>query len=185
MGQGVSSRFISRLFAIMALCMSSGVPAAEQEISSRTATEPKSESARKAADKAAADAASLFSKPVVFSGTLGDMAIQLTVRPKEIIDEGLEGEYFVFGRSQKILLAGELEDDRIFLEESENGTNISGQWEGKLRADAVQGTWMSADGAVSKPFELKLIRSSAGSAQKPREARNRSSPAKMVPAANR
>lgn len=123
----------------------------------------------------------LFSKPVIFRGTLGDMPIQFAVRPKEIIDEGLEGEYFIFGQSQKILLAGELEGENIFLEESENGTNISGQWEGKLQGDSIQGTWKSADESVSRPFKLKLIRLHA-SAQKPRSVRKASS---MTSAASR
>lgn len=99
----------------------------------------------------------LFLKPVFLRGTLGDQNVQVNIRPKEQIDEGLEGEYFVFGRSLKILLAGEMEDTTLFMEESENGTDISGQWDGKLNGDTLTGSWMSADGSVTRPFSLKVI----------------------------
>jgi len=102
--------------------------------------------------------ASLFTKPVVLRGTLGEMQVQLQLRPKEVADEGLEGNYFVFGRSGNILLAGETEDDTLFLEESENGTDISGQWEGRLQGDALNGTWTSADAQSSKAFSLRVLR---------------------------
>jgi hypothetical protein len=101
--------------------------------------------------------APIFLKPVFLRGTLGELNIQINLRPKEVADEGLEGEYFVFGRSAKILLAGEAEGDSLFLEESENGTDISGQWDGKLDGDTLIGSWMSADGLVAKPFNLKVI----------------------------
>lgn len=101
--------------------------------------------------------ASLFAKPVVLRGTLGDRRVQLNVRPKKVADEGLEGNYVVFGRSGNILLAGETEGDALFLEESENGSDISGQWEGRLQGDALNGTWTSADGQTTKPFSLRIL----------------------------
>ncbi|MDB5840064.1 MAG: hypothetical protein JWQ23_2016 [Herminiimonas sp.] len=102
-------------------------------------------------------AASLFSEPVILRGTLGEATVQASVRPKAEIDEGIEGEYFIFGRTRAILLAGELEGDDVFLEESENGTDVSGQWEGRRDGDTIRGNWLSADGSVSKPFVLKAV----------------------------
>lgn len=100
----------------------------------------------------------IFQKPVALRGTVGDVQIQVNLRPKEEVDEGHEGEYFIFGNSHKILLAGEIEKDGvIFMEESVNGTDISGQWDGKLEGDVLVGTWMSADGSITKPFSLKII----------------------------
>ncbi len=100
----------------------------------------------------------IFQKPVALRGTVGDVQIQVNLRPKEEIDEGHEGEYFIFGNSHKILLAGEIEKDGLlFMEESVNGTDISGQWDGKLEGDVLAGTWMSADGSITKPFSLKII----------------------------
>lgn len=99
----------------------------------------------------------LFHKPVFFRGVVGDINVQVNIRPKADIDEGIEGEYFIFGNSHKILLAGEIEGNQLFLEESENGTNISGQWDGKLEGDSLVGSWMSADGTITKPFTLKAV----------------------------
>jgi hypothetical protein len=118
--------------------------------------------------------ASLFAKPVVLRGTLGDMQVQLNVRPKEVADEGLEGNYIVFGRSGNILLAGETEDNTLFFEESENGTDISGQWDGSLQGDVLSGTWTSADGQITKPFSLRVLREETKTAAA-KKASNRSS----------
>jgi hypothetical protein len=118
---------------------------------------PQTASAPQSAAQAPADGATLFTKQVFLRGTLGDMSIQATIRPKAVIDEGIEGEYFVFGRSLKVLLAGEIEGADVFMEESENGTDVSGQWDGKVDGDTFAGTWMSADGSVTKPFALKVL----------------------------
>lgn len=104
-----------------------------------------------------ANVPALFHKPVFFRGVVGDINVQVNIRPKADIDEGIEGEYFIFGNSHKILLAGEIEGDQLFMEESENGTNISGQWDGKLEGDTLVGSWMSADGSITKPFTLKAV----------------------------
>jgi len=109
----------------------------------------------------------IFQKPVSLRGTLGDTQIQVNLRPKEEIDEGHEGEYFMFGNSHKILLAGEIEKDGVlFMEESVNGTDISGQWDGKLEGDVLAGIWMSPDGSITKPFSLKIIPQVQKSSQK-------------------
>jgi hypothetical protein len=106
---------------------------------------------------AQAASASLLSKPVALRGTLGDAMVQFNLAPKTDVEGGYEGDYFLFGHSQKILLAGEADGDELFFEESENGTDVSGQWEGRLNGDTFSGTWQSADGSVSKPFSLKTI----------------------------
>jgi hypothetical protein len=104
----------------------------------------------------ASDAANgMFSHPIVLRGTLGDAQIQMRLQPKSDPDEGLEGEYFVFGRSARIKLAGETEDDALLMEESENGVDVSGQWQGSRDGDTVTGTWTSGDGTATKPFRLK------------------------------
>jgi hypothetical protein len=102
-------------------------------------------------------AGGLFSRPVVLRGTLGSANIQMQVRPKEDPSEGIEGNYIVFGRSGQILLAGETDGDGLLMEESENGTDVSGQWEGRQEGGEVRGTWQSADGAISRQFVLRAI----------------------------
>ncbi|WP_334187645.1 hypothetical protein [Noviherbaspirillum sp.] len=96
-------------------------------------------------------------KPVVLRGTLGDAQIQMDLRPKADVAEGWEGHYFLFGQSAKILLAGEYEDGEIAMEESENGTDVSGQWNGKFSGDTLVGEWMSVNGTTIKPFKLKIV----------------------------
>jgi hypothetical protein len=100
----------------------------------------------------------LFVKQVALRGTLGDEQIQVNLRTKAEFEDGIEGDYFVFGTSQKVLLAGEIEGDELFLEESANGTDVSGQWEGKLAGDVIAGEWQSADGKVTKPFQIRFAR---------------------------
>lgn len=96
--------------------------------------------------------------PLAFRGRLGDDQLQANLRAKADVDEGFEGDYFLFGHSQKVLLAGEVDGDDVFMEESVNGTDVSGQWNGKLNGDTVNGTWQSADGLVTKPFTMKIVR---------------------------
>ena len=102
-------------------------------------------------------AGGIFARPVVLRGTLGDAQIQMKLQPKADPAEGIEGEYIVFGRSGHILLAGETESSGLLMEESENGTDLSGQWEGQQDGAAGRGTWQSADGSVSKPFVLSPV----------------------------
>lgn len=110
--------------------------------------------------EAPSDPETVFAHGPVFKGNLGDLKIQASLRQKDDMREGLSGTYFIFGASQQqILLAGEFDrDGTIFLEESENGRNVSGQWDGKLNGDTFSGTWSSFDGSVNKPFVLKIIR---------------------------
>lgn len=100
----------------------------------------------------------LFVKPVALRGTLGSDQIQMNLRTKEEFEDGIEGDYFLFGSSQKVLLAGELEGEDLFLEESVNGTDVSGQWEGKMAGDVINGEWQSVDGKISKPFQVRIVR---------------------------
>ncbi len=103
----------------------------------------------------------LFVAPVSLRGTLGEAQIQASLRTMAEIEDGIEGEYFVFGQSQQVLLAGEVDGDQVFLEESKNGTDVSGQWNGKLVGDTISGEWQSADGNATKPFLIKIVRSDA------------------------
>jgi hypothetical protein len=96
--------------------------------------------------------------PAALRGTLGSDQIQMNLRAKQEFEDGIEGEYFLFGGSRNVLLAGEIEDGEVFMEESENGTDVSGQWNGKLDGELFNGEWTSADGAVKKPFNIFIVR---------------------------
>jgi hypothetical protein len=99
----------------------------------------------------------LFVKPVALRGNLGGEPVQVNLRTKADFEDGIEGDYFRFGSSQKVLLVGEIEGEELFLEESENGSDVSGQWEGKLAGDVITGEWQSVDGKISKPFQIRVV----------------------------
>ena len=94
---------------------------------------------------------------LVLRGVVGKRQVQMQLRPKPDEEDGVEGEYFVFGQGQRILLAGEFDGDSFWLEESANGTDVSGQWEGKREADGYAGQWRAADEGAAEAFQLHLL----------------------------
>ena len=97
-----------------------------------------------------------FAKPLLLRGTLGDAQIEMHLQLKPDPTEGIQGTYFLFGQSTKILLAGEYEGSDVLMEESVNGKDVSGEWSGKLVGDTFSGTWSTTDDTVTKPFILKV-----------------------------
>lgn len=96
---------------------------------------------------------------LVLRGSLGADQVQLQLRPKPEDDGGVEGNYFIFGGRAQILLAGEFDDEGFWMEESVNGRDVSGQWEGGRQGDAFTGSWRGADDGPTKPFILRIVRS--------------------------
>ncbi|GGC92584.1 hypothetical protein GCM10011396_44840 [Undibacterium terreum] len=101
-------------------------------------------------------AANPFSAPIVLRGKLGSETVQMRLQPKVEDADSVEGDYFVFGKGSKILLAGEVSGNAVTMEESEDGIDVSGQWDGKLDGKIWRGTWTSDDGSVSKEFALEI-----------------------------
>lgn len=97
----------------------------------------------------------LMSHTLVLRGQIDGRDIQLSLQPKKN-EDGVEGRYFFFGGSPEILVAGEVAGDDLLMEESLNGKDVSGQWEGHRQGQSITGTWSNADGSVSKPFALQL-----------------------------
>ncbi|WP_151445918.1 hypothetical protein [Lacisediminimonas profundi] len=106
---------------------------------------------------AAAAQPAMPAKGLVLRGSLGDQQVQMQLRPKPDEEGGVEGEYFVFGQGRSILLAGEFDQDGFWMEESVNGTNVSGQWEGKREGDLFNGSWRGADDGPPRPFSLRRM----------------------------
>ncbi len=123
-----------------------------------------------AAPLAQSPAAALLAQPATLRGMRGAEPIQMHLQPTVLEDEGIEGSYFLLGQAHKILLAGETENDILALEESDNCSDISGLWDGKINGRSVRGTWSSADGWVTKPFAL-VVTPSAALARKSRPAK--------------
>lgn len=102
-------------------------------------------------------AAKLFSRPVQLRGTLGQRKVQMQLRPHAEFEDSVQGEYFAFGQSQKIALAGEYQGDELAMEESVNGTNVSGQWNGRLVGNTYSGSWYAEDESSAIPFVLTVF----------------------------
>ena len=69
---------------------------------------------------------------------------------------GIHGEYQFAGSSSVILVAGDRDGDTLEIEESNDGTHITGNWVGKFAADgSVSGDRMNADDSDPQPFELR------------------------------
>ncbi|MFZ6672329.1 hypothetical protein [Undibacterium sp. Xuan67W] len=94
-------------------------------------------------------------------GKLGDDTVQMRIQPKVEDIDSVEGDYLVIGSSRnkgnKILLAGEVTGDVLSMEESEDGVDVSGQWDGKLEGRVLRGKWQSDDGKVVKDFVLEMV----------------------------
>ncbi|HWZ47233.1 MAG TPA: hypothetical protein VNX00_03335 [Herbaspirillum sp.] len=107
--------------------------------------------------KAGARLAQLFVRPVTLRGTLNGAKIQMTLHLKPDEKASLEGSYFLFGQNNKILLVGEFEEDALMMEESINGKDVSGLWDGVYDGTVLSGNWSSLDGSVLRPFVLKVV----------------------------
>lgn len=97
----------------------------------------------------------------IYRGTLGEAVVQVTLSHDADDPDHLVGEYFIFGGGNTILLAGEITDDNFYMEESEDGSAISGYWEGKLVIEGnkgfIIGLWMNNEESVKKPFKLERV----------------------------
>ena len=134
---------LSALITVLLLCFSFTVEA--QQPTHPSVVSPASTASLK----------ELLRQPVVLRGSLGADKIQVTLRPK-MDEDGFEGSYFVFGQGTQILLAGEVDENDFMMEQSHNAHDVSGQWEGTFSHGVLSGTWSTLDGAVTKPFTLKV-----------------------------
>jgi hypothetical protein len=93
----------------------------------------------------------------VWRGLRGADEVQMTLVPKADTLEAFDGTYFVFGEGRLILLAGEIEGAELVLEESIDGSAVSGQWIWLVAGEVYSGQWHGADGGASMPFSLKRL----------------------------
>jgi hypothetical protein len=98
-----------------------------------------------------------FGQPLTLRGKLGDDPVQMHLQPKTEEIDSVEGSYEIHGHTGKILLAGEVTGNALTMEESQDGVDVSGQWDGKLEGKTLHGTWTSDDGSTSKSFTLELL----------------------------
>jgi hypothetical protein len=100
-----------------------------------------------------------------YVGTLGDKQIEMKLGAKTDERTGVQGEYRFTGSSTVILVAGDRDGDTLEIEESNDGTHITGNWVGKFAADgSVSGERMNADDSNPVPFDLKPVGAGLGAA---------------------
>jgi hypothetical protein len=96
-----------------------------------------------------------------YEGTLGKRAIVLRLGAKTGADDGggLHGEYQFTDTKDVRLVAGDSGDDGVIeLDESDDGTRISGQWVGKLTPNGdFKGVWSNVDESVTESIELHRV----------------------------
>ncbi|MEX3612912.1 MAG: hypothetical protein VB141_02755 [Burkholderia gladioli] len=86
-----------------------------------------------------------------YDGTLGGRAIVAHLGPKTD-ESGVHGEYRYADTGQVILLAGDRDGDTLEIEESNDGTNITGVWVGHFDASgALSADRMNADESDPQP----------------------------------
>lgn len=93
----------------------------------------------------------------VYVGTVGDKPVRLRVAPKSDTRDSLQGEYTIGDGKSVRLLSGEWDDGSFLMEESDDGTRVSGNWEGQIDQNgAVRGTWTDAfDPSIVLPFFIR------------------------------
>jgi hypothetical protein len=93
-----------------------------------------------------------------YVGTLAGQQIEMKLGAKTGPDEdpsGVHGEYQFVGKPAVILVAGDRDGDTLEIEESNDGTHITGNWIGQFAADgSVSGERMNPDDSSPQPFEL-------------------------------
>jgi hypothetical protein len=97
----------------------------------------------------------------IYRGVLGEQRVQMVLMADEEQPGNYEGDYFVFGGGRNIQVAGEIDAERFYLEETEDGEHVSGSWDGKLVIEAsrayIVGTWRKGDESLALPFKLERV----------------------------
>ncbi|MHA6845209.1 hypothetical protein [Ralstonia syzygii] len=100
-----------------------------------------------------------YARYPVYTGTLGEVPIhmRLGAKPGEI--DSVHGEY-VAGKGPGVrLVTGEYENGGFLMEESDDGTHVTGTWEGAIDTrGVVRGTWTDvAHDGRTLPFVLRPV----------------------------
>jgi hypothetical protein len=115
-----------------------------------------------------------FAKFPQYAGTLGKRQIVLRLGAKTDDPSGVHGEYQFADTGEVILIAGDRDGDTLEVEESNDGTHITGNWVGKFAADGtLSAERMNVDDSDPQPVDLRPL--AAGAPVPP--------PAQVAPAA--
>lgn len=99
-----------------------------------------------------------FAKFPQYAGTLGKRQIVLRLGAKTDDPSGVHGEYQFADTGEVILIAGDRDGDTLEVEESNDGTHITGNWVGKFAADgSIEGERMNVDDSNPQEFSLRPL----------------------------
>ncbi|WP_176047878.1 hypothetical protein [Burkholderia sp. BCC1644] len=97
-----------------------------------------------------------FARLPRYEGTLGDRPIVVHLGPKTD-EEGVHGEYQFADTGEVVLLAGDRDGDTLEIEESNDGTNITGVWVGRFDTTGdLKADRMNSDESDPQPVVLRL-----------------------------
>ncbi|ACA90968.1 MULTISPECIES: hypothetical protein [Burkholderia cepacia complex] len=97
-----------------------------------------------------------FARLPRYEGTLSDRPIVVHLGPKTD-EEGVHGEYQFADTGEVVLLAGDRDGDTLEIEESNDGTNITGVWIGRFDATGdLKADRMNSDESDPQPVVLHL-----------------------------
>ncbi|WP_179404620.1 hypothetical protein [Burkholderia guangdongensis] len=100
-----------------------------------------------------------------YEGTLGGRPIVVHLGPKDD-ESGVHGEYQFKDTGEVVLLAGDRDGDTLEIEESNDGTNITGVWVGRFDdAGGLSADRMNADESDPQPVVLKPVGASRSALQ--------------------
>ncbi|APA86947.1 hypothetical protein BJG93_05730 [Paraburkholderia sprentiae WSM5005] len=119
-----------------------------------------------------------FAKFPRYVGTLGARPIVLRLGPKTDDPSGVHGEYQYTDSGEVILIAGDRDGDTLEVEESNDGTHITGNWVGKFAADgSLEGDRMNVDDSNPQAFNLKPLAAAKAATPAPQPAAVNGAPA--------
>lgn len=97
-----------------------------------------------------------YAKYPQYKGSIGDVPIRMRLGPKPDERDSVQGEYH-YGTARAVQrVAGEYAEGAFLMEESDDGTTVTGMWEGQIDArGVVRGQWTDAfDRRRVLPFVL-------------------------------
>ncbi|CAJ0703859.1 hypothetical protein [Ralstonia wenshanensis] len=100
-----------------------------------------------------------YAKYPVYTGAIGDMPIRMRLGRKTGEIDSVHGEYVAGNAAGVRLVTGEYENGGFLMEESDDGTHVTGTWEGAIDGHGVvRGTWTDVghDGHTL-PFVLRPV----------------------------
>ncbi len=125
-----------------------------------------------------------FAKFPRYAGTLGARQIVLRLGAKTDDPSGVHGEYQFTDTGEVILIAGDRDGDTLEVEESNDGTHITGNWVGKFAADGtLAGERMNVDDSNPQPVRSASACGGRGAACAGRTWGGQQAAAASVPAA--